>query len=140
MYAITGSVLTVGGLLAVMLLMLLYRHPAAPGWIRAELAASLLAVVVTGMLGIGIGYLALTPARLLSGDASATELAVMGGSLAVLLLVGRALWRRLRMLAPTEHTGATLTVLSPGGVASTDQPTPPRTPRPHSGRPARKAA
>jgi hypothetical protein len=140
MYAILGSVLTVGGLLAVMLLMLLFRRPAAPGWIRSELAASLLAVVVTAMLGIGIGYLALTPHQFLSQGASATELTVMGGSLAVLLIAGRALWSRLRASATPARPAATVTVLAPGGTLSTDQPTPPRTPRPRARRTPRKAA
>jgi heme A synthase len=140
MYAILGSVLTAGGLLAVVALMLLFRHPGAPRWTRSELAASLLGVAVTALIGVGVGYLALTPREFLSQGASATDLTVMAVSLAAVLVVGRALRGRVRALDLAADTGATVTVLTPGGTVSSDEPTPPRTPRPHPGRPPRKAA
>lgn len=135
MYAITGSTLTAGGLAAVMLLTLVLRHPRGPRWLQTELAASLLAVVVTGILGAGLGCLALVPHEVISHGADLVEVAAMGGSLVALLIVWQALRPRRRADGAADapaNSEATVIELTP--------PVPPRTPRPRSGRPPRKAA
>jgi hypothetical protein len=135
MYAVLGSVLTTGALLAVALLMLLFRNPAAPRWTRLELVAELCAVVVTAALGLGIAYLAMTPHQLMTDGVRLIDVAAIAGSLLVLVIVWRALRVRARLQAYAAAASPAPVVARPS-----PQPTPPRTPRPRSGRPTGKAA
>lgn len=134
MYAVMGSVLTAGGLLAVALLALLFRNPAAPAWSRHELVAELCAVVVTGALGLGFAYLAMAPMQLAADGASLAEVALALGVLAGLVVVLRLLEVRTRLRAYDAVAGR------PSLVVANPEPTPPRSPRPRSGPPRRKAA
>jgi hypothetical protein len=135
MYLVMGSVLTAAGLLAVALLALLFRNPAAPAWSRSELVAELFAVVVTGALGLGFAYLAMAPTQLSADGVSLAEvaiaLAVFAGLIGVLRLL--EVRPRLRAYDAAAAAGPSLAVVNP-------EPTPPRSPRRRSGPPRRKAA
>ena len=99
MYAIMGSALTAVGLLALALLALLFRNPAAPAWSRSELVAELFAVVVTGALGLGFAYLAMAPMQLSADGLSLVEVAIAIGVFAGLVVVLRLLEVRTRLRA-----------------------------------------
>jgi hypothetical protein len=137
MYAVIGSVLTAFGLLAVALLALLFRNPAAPAWSRNELVAELFAVVVTGALGLGFAYLAMAPSQLAADGTSLAEIALAAAVLAGLVVALRLLKVRTRLRAYDAAQAATL---GPSLAVANPEPTPPRTPRPRSGPPSRKAA
>jgi hypothetical protein len=132
MYAIVGSLLVAGVLLAMALLALLVRNPGSPAWLRNDLTTQLGAVLITGALGLGLAWLAMAPAQL---AADALSLAEVG--FAAAMFVGLALTLRLLRLRSRlavydgAAAGPTLAVSNPG-------PLPPRTPRPRSG--GRKAA
>ena len=84
-----GSILAGAGVLAVGLLALLFRHPRAPRWVRAELIAMLAAIPVTALLGLGLGYVFTGAFQLLHGIGSLYELA-MPAAVAIVLA---GLWR-----------------------------------------------
>jgi hypothetical protein len=135
MYAVLGSVLTTAGLLAVALLTLLFSNPAAPRWTKKELVPELFVVVVTTALGLGMAYLAMTPHQLMTEGVRLVDVAAVAGSLLVFVVVWRALKLRARLRTYAAAASPTVVLAS-----SNPQPTPPRTPRPRSGRPSGKAA
>jgi hypothetical protein len=84
-----GSILVGAGVLAVGLLALLFRHPRAPRWTRAELVAMLTAIPVTAILGLGLGYIFTGAYRMRQGTGSLYELA-MPAAVAIAIA---GLWR-----------------------------------------------
>ena len=72
-----GSLLVGVGILLVGLLALFFRHPRAPRWARPELVAMLAVVPVTGVLGLGFGYVLVGTLQLLKGAAELYELAAL---------------------------------------------------------------
>ncbi|MCE3248510.1 MAG: hypothetical protein K0R41_2335 [Geminicoccaceae bacterium] len=111
-----GSLLVGAGILLTGLLALLFRHPRAPRWTRPELVAMLAVVPVTGVLGFGLGYMALGAYRVLNGAAGLYELAAPAA-----LAIAAPLWSfsvrgRLRAYgAATSPAGPTLTVAGTAG-------------------------
>ena len=92
-----GSILVGAGVLAVGLLALLFRHPRAPRWTRAELVAMLTVIPVTAILGLGLGYIMAGLYRLLQGAGSLYELAMpVGVAIAITGLWRVAVGGRLR--------------------------------------------
>jgi len=100
MFAVIGSASLAGGILAVALLALLFGNPNAPRWTQRELTAQLASVVVTMMLGLGLGCLLfLAPQQMMAEGVTALEIAALGGSLAFIVLVLRALKVGVRLRA-----------------------------------------
>jgi hypothetical protein len=92
MFAVSGSASLTGGILAIALLTLLFGNPNAPRWTRRELTAQLASVAVTLMLGLGIGCLVfLAPQQMMAKGVTLVEVAALGGSLALIVSVLRAL-------------------------------------------------
>lgn len=91
MVAVLGSACTAGAILAIALLMLTFNHPRTPRWLQGELPVFLSGVIVTIVLGLGLGSLALTVAHILADGVTSTELAALAGALALVVLVLRAL-------------------------------------------------
>jgi heme A synthase len=86
---VMGSILVGIGALVVGLLALLFRHPRAPGWTKPEPVAMLALIPVTGMLGLGLGYILAGCYRLLQGAGDVYEL---GAPLAAAVAIA-ALWQ-----------------------------------------------
>lgn len=92
MYAVYGSALTAAGILAIALLALLFAHPSAPRWTQRELTAQLASVGVTLLLGFGLGCLVfLAPQQMRAEGVTVVEIAALGGTLALVVLVLRTL-------------------------------------------------
>jgi hypothetical protein len=92
-----GSLLVGLGILLVCLLTLFFRHPRAPRWSKPELVAMLAVVPVTGVLGLGLGYVLVGTYQLLNG---AGELRELGAPVSVaLVIVGLVFHVRRRLRA-----------------------------------------
>jgi hypothetical protein len=114
MYAVIGSVSLAAGILAVALLALLFANPNAPRWTQRELTAQLTSVVVTMMLGLGLGCLLfLAPQQIKAEGLTLVEVAALGGSLALIVLVLRALRVGTRVRAYQASGLAVPTVVPP---------------------------
>lgn len=61
-----GSTLVASAILLTALIALLFRRPNPPRWTRPDLVAMLIAVPVTGVLGLGLGYMLVGAYRLKS--------------------------------------------------------------------------
>ena len=91
MLAVLGSASTALAILAIAFLTLALNHPKAPRWVQGEATAFLGAVIVTIVLGLGLGCLALTVAEILAGDTTLADVAAPLGALALVVLALRAL-------------------------------------------------
>jgi hypothetical protein len=113
MYVVYGSALTAGAVLAVALLTLLFANPLAPRWTQRELTAQLASVVVTMVLGLGLGCLVfLAPQQIKAEGLTLVEVAALGGALALIVLVLRWLKVGARVRA-YQASGLTLPVVPP---------------------------
>ena len=56
MYIVAGSAMVAVGLVGVSLLAWLFRAAATPRWLSSDLAAMLLCIPATGLMGLGGGY------------------------------------------------------------------------------------
>ena len=108
MYAVYGSVLTAGAVLAVAVLALLFANPSAPRWTRRELTAQLASVAVTIPLGLGLGLLALSPSQMMADGVTLAGLAALAGGLALVVLTLRALKVGARLRAYRATAAAEL--------------------------------
>jgi hypothetical protein len=139
---VMGSIMVAAGALVASLLALLFRHPRAPRWTRSEVVAMVAAIPVTGVLGLGLGYVLAGGYRLLDGVGNVYEL---GAPLAV-ALVAAGLWRLLGIGRLLEAYGAISTSAGssadPAGAPIPMREGSPGAPsaKPSSHRPARKAA
>jgi hypothetical protein len=97
MFAVLGSASTALAILAIALLTLALNHPNAPRWVQGEATAFLGGVIVTIVLGLGLGCLALTGAEILAGDTTLADVAAPLGALALVVLALRALKVDARM-------------------------------------------
>jgi hypothetical protein len=114
MYAVYGSTLTAAAIVAIALLTLLFANPSAPRWTQRELTAQLAAVLVTMILGLGLGCLLfLAPQQIKAEGLTLVEVAAFGGSLALILLVLRALKVGARVRAYQASGLALPTVVPP---------------------------
>jgi hypothetical protein len=113
MFAVIGSASLAGGILAVALLALLFGNPNAPRWTQRELTAQLASVVVTMMLGFGVGSLVfLAPQQMMDEGVTLVEIGALGGSLALIVLVLRALKVGARLRA-YEAAGLAIPAIEP---------------------------
>jgi hypothetical protein len=128
-----GSCIAGFGILVAGLLSLLFRHPNAPRWTRPEIVAMLICVPITGIIGLGLGYVAWGVSRLLAGTGDPRELLVLAGVLIVLGLLWRVFRIRQRLKAYAAVTGG----IAPGAYLATeptlaiDEEPPPR-PKPRA--------
>jgi len=115
MYAVYGSALTAGAILAVALLALLFANPAAPSWTQRELTAQLASVVVTIPLAVGLGLLALSPSQMMTDGITLAGLAALAGGLALVVLTLRGLkvGARLRVYQATPAADLAISVAQP---------------------------
>ena len=56
MYIVMGSAMVALGLIAASLLAWMFRSSTTPRWLSSDLAAMLLCIPVTGLIGLGAGY------------------------------------------------------------------------------------
>jgi hypothetical protein len=91
MLALLGSACTAFAILAIALLTLGLNHPQAPRWVQGEATAFISGVIVTIVLGLGLGCLALTGMEILAGDTTLADVAALLGTLALVVLALRAL-------------------------------------------------
>jgi hypothetical protein len=98
MYIVMGSAMVAVGLVVVSLLAWMFRSSGIPGWLNSDLAAMLLCVPVTMLVGLGAGYVFIG----LSHGLGLVEVAALIGCAAVLLVL-RGLIRRH---TPTPATAA----------------------------------
>ncbi len=114
MYVVYGSALTAGAIVLIALLTLLFANPSAPRWTQRELTAQLGSVVVTIMLGVGLGCLLfLAPQQIKAEGLTLVEVAALGGALALIVLVLRALKVGTRVRAYQGSGLAIPTVVPP---------------------------
>jgi hypothetical protein len=113
MYVVYGSALSAGAILAIALLTLLFANPSAPRWTQRELTAQLASVVVTMVLGLGLGCLVfLAPQQIKAEGLTLVEVAALAGALALIVLVLRRLKVGARVRA-YQGSGLTLPAVPP---------------------------
>jgi hypothetical protein len=81
MYIVEGSAMVALGLVAISFLAWLFRGQRTPRWLRSDLAAMLLCIPVTGLIGLGGGYVLLG----LTHGIGVVEVAALIGCAALLL-------------------------------------------------------
>jgi hypothetical protein len=145
MSVLDGNMLALGsciaglGILLSGLLALLFRNPNAPGWTRPEIVPMLICVVVTGITGIGLGYIAYGMSQLVKGTGDWRGLLVLAAVVIVLVLAWRTLGIRQRLQAYAAASGGT----SPGTFLASEPSVvieePPPRPKPGAGSPRRAA-
>ena len=91
MYIVAGSAMVALGLVGVSLLAWLFRSSVTPRWLNSELAAMLLCIPVTALMGLGGGYVFIG----LTHGIGFIEVAALIGCAAVLWVVRLVLRRHL---------------------------------------------
>jgi heme A synthase len=91
MYIVIGSAMVAVGLVAVSVLAWLFRSQRTPRWLGSDLAAMLLCIPVTALIGLGAGYVLLG----LSHGVGLIETTALIGCAAVLLTVRWLIRRHL---------------------------------------------
>lgn len=109
MYIVIGSGMVMLGLVGVSLLAWLFRAAATPRWLASDLAAMLLCIPVTALIGLGSGYVLLG----LSHGIGPIEIAALLACAAALWGVRRLLRRHLPAPAVVGATGVGLTPRRP---------------------------
>jgi hypothetical protein len=107
MYIVAGSTMVAVGLVAVSLLAWLFRSQQTPRWLGSDLAAMLLCIPVTALIGLGGGHVVFG----LSHGVGFLEMVALLGCAAVLVGV-RWLIRR-HMPGPAVVAGAAVAGLEP---------------------------
>jgi heme A synthase len=92
-----GSCIAGLGILISGLLALLFRNPNAPQWTRPEIVPMLICVLVTGITGLGLGYIAYGMSQLVRGTGDWRGLLVLAAVVIVLVLAWRTLGIRQRL-------------------------------------------
>jgi hypothetical protein len=110
MYIVIGSAMIAVGLVLVSLLAWLFRSPGTPGWLASDLAAMLLCIPVTGLIGLGAGYVFIG----LTHGLGVVEVTALLGCAAVLVAVRWLIRRHL----PTPDA------VIAGGMTGLKPPTP----------------
>ena len=110
MYIVIGSAMVALGLVVASLLAWVFRNSATPGWLRADLAAMLLCIPITALIGLGAGYIFLG----LSHGVGLVETAALIGCAAVLWGVRWALRRHLSAPLVVGTAAVGLTARPPG--------------------------
>ena len=91
MHIVEGSAMVALGLVAISLMAWLFRGQRAPRWLRSDLAAMLLCIPVTGLIGLGAGYVLLG----LTHGIGVVEVVALLGCVALLLGVRWMIRRHL---------------------------------------------
>jgi hypothetical protein len=91
MYIVAGSAMVAFGLIGVSFLALLFRSSWTPRWLNSDLAAMLLCIPVTALIGLGAGYVMIG----LSHGIGIVQVVALIGCAAVLWGVRRLLRRHL---------------------------------------------
>lgn len=115
-----GSALVAGAILLTALIALFFRRPDPPRWTEPDLVAMLVAVPVTGIMALGLGYMMVGVYRL----QSALDLYEILGTLAV-LLVAAVIWRLLgvrRRLRAYAAAGRANLATQPGSALKLGTP------------------
>lgn len=107
MMALWGAALAAGGILVTALAAAYLRRPGVPRWVRSDLVAELIAVVLTGTIGLGLGYLLMTGFRFASGGVNLLDLGAIVGCFAVAV----ALWHLIAPGRRPEDHAAAATVI-----------------------------
>jgi hypothetical protein len=139
---VMGSLLVGVGALAVGLLALLFRHPRAPAWTRPEAVAMLALIPVTGMLGLGFGYVLTGCYRLLQGVGDVYELGAPLATAAVIAVLWRLTGMRGRLEAYDAASAGAGSSAEPAATTISSLVASPSAPAPRRSapRPAGKAA
>jgi hypothetical protein len=126
-----GSCIAGLGILISGLLALLFRNPNAPRWTRPEIVPMLISVAVTGITGLGLGYMAWGLSRVVKGTGDWSGLLVLAAVVIVLVLAWRVLGirQRLRHYAAASGDISRGALLASESSLGADQQPPPR-PRP----------
>lgn len=109
MYIVMGSAMVAVGLIGASLLAWMFRSAATPSWLSSDLAAMLLCIPVTGLIGLGAGYVFLG----LSHGIGLVEAAALIACAAVLWGVRSTLRRHLPKPVMIGTAGVGLTAKSP---------------------------
>jgi hypothetical protein len=109
MYIVIGSAMVALGLVVASLLAWVFRSSATPGWLRSDLAAMLLCIPVTALIGLGAGYVFLG----LSHGIGPVEAAALAACAAVLWGVRLTLRRHLPAPVVVGTAGTGLTAKGP---------------------------
>lgn len=91
MYIVMGSAMVAVGLVLVSLLAWLFRSPGTPRLVASDLSAMLLCIPVTGLIGLGAGYVFIG----LSHGLGVVEVTALLGCAAVLVAVRWLIRRHL---------------------------------------------
>jgi hypothetical protein len=91
MYIVMGSAMIAVGFVLVSLLAWLFRSSGTPHWVASDLSAMLLCIPVTGLIGLGAGYVFIG----LSHGLGVVEVAALLGCAAVLVAVRWLIRRHL---------------------------------------------
>lgn len=135
-----GCGLVGAGVLLTGLTMLLFRRPEPPRWTRPELVAMLVTVPLTGVVGLGLGYMLIGGHRLLNGEGELYELAVPFGVAALVAGLWRVLGIRRRLQAYSAASPGLNVYTRATPVLAVDGPPRPRPRKRPSQRSTRKAA
>lgn len=114
MYIVAGSAMVALGLLGVSLLAWLFRSSRTPPWLSSDLAAMLLCIPVTALMGLGGGYVFIG----LSHGVGVIEAAALLGCAAVLWGVRWVLRRHLPAPVVVGTAGVGMTAKPPSSRAS----------------------
>ena len=109
MYIVAGSAMVALGLVGVSLLAWLFRSSRTPRWLSSDLAAMLLCIPVTALMGLGGGYVLIG----LSHGIGIVEVAALLGCAAVLWGVRWVLRRHLPAPVVVGTAGVGLTAKAP---------------------------
>jgi hypothetical protein len=109
MYIVEGSVMVALGLVAVSILAWLFRRQRAPRWLASDLAAMLLCIPVTALIGLGSGYVFFG----LTHGIGLVEVAALIGCAALLLGVRWMIRRHLPTPVVVGTAGVGLTARPP---------------------------
>ena len=113
MYIVVGSAMVAVGLIGVSLLAWMFRASGTPHWLSSDLAAMLLCIPVTGLMGLGGGYVFIG----LSHGIGLIEVAALLGCGAVLLGVRWVLRRHLPAPVMVGTAGVGLSAAPPTSPA-----------------------
>jgi TctA family transporter len=109
MYIVAGSAMVALGLIGVSLLAWLFRRLGMPRWLNSDLAAMLLCIPVTALMGVGGGYILIG----LSHGVGVVQVAALIGCAAVLWGVRWVLRRHLPAPVVVGTAGVGLTAKPP---------------------------
>jgi hypothetical protein len=100
-----GSCLAGSAILITALLALLFRRPNPPRWTRPQIVAMLICLPITGMIALGLGYMAVGLWQLVNGAGDPLELVVLAGVVIGLMWAWRVFGIRRQLKLYASATG-----------------------------------